>query len=225
MLQGTIRTIKEIKSLKIQGARTIALAALNTFSKEAKKIKARNKKDFFENSLGIAKKLSKARMTEPALRNSLASILYHIDSCGIEDISELKKVTTNLCKESISELEKAHERVAEIASRRIEKEARIFTHCHSTSVVKALQKAKREGKKISVVCTETRPLFQGLKTARELAKAKIPTTLIVDSACRAFMKDCDIVILGADVITANGAVVNKIGSATIASIAKELRKP
>ncbi len=87
------------------------------------------------------------------------------------------------------------------------------------------RRAKLEGKKFSVVCTETRPVNQGLLTAKEIAKMRIPVTLIVDSAARTFMKKCDLVVIGADAITSTGDVVNKIGSSNIALIAEDLKKP
>jgi translation initiation factor 2B subunit (eIF-2B alpha/beta/delta family) len=58
----------------------------------------------------------------------------------------------------------------------------IFTHCHSSNVVNALIYAKKKGKKFEVYNTETRPLFQGRKTAKELRKAGIKVTMFVDAA-------------------------------------------
>jgi methylthioribose-1-phosphate isomerase len=81
----------------------------------------------------------------------------------------------------------------------------------------------RQGKKVSVMATETRPLLQGARlTAWELLQAGIPTTLITDSMAGYFMSlgviDC--VIVGADRITANGDVANKIGTYALAVLAK-----
>src|SRR3989344_9435251 len=100
----------------------------------------------------------------------------------------------------------------------------IFTHCHSGSVVSALIYAKRHGKRFEVYNTETRPLFQGRKTAKELSKAGIKVTMIADLAAGDALtkggkiKKADIVLLGADAILKDG-VINKIGSAMFAEIA------
>jgi len=64
---------------------------------------------------------------------------------------------------------------------------------------------------------------QGLISARQLTKAGIPTTLIVDSAVRHFIRDINKVIVGADSIAANGAVINKVGTSQLALIAHEAR--
>ena len=81
-----------------------------------------------------------------------------------------------------------------------------------------------EGKKVRVFADETRPLLQGARlTIWELQKAGIPVTLITDSMAGYFMKagKIDCVITGADRITANGDTANKIGTYTLAVLAKE----
>lgn len=101
----------------------------------------------------------------------------------------------------------------------------IFTHCHSTNVVNSLIYAKKKRKKFEVYNTETRPLFQGRKTARELRKSKIKVTMFVDSALGVALsreqgtKKVTKVFLGADALLDNG-IINKIGSEVIAQIAK-----
>jgi ribose 1,5-bisphosphate isomerase len=79
------------------------------------------------------------------------------------------------------------------------------------------------GKRFEVFVTETRPRFQGHITAAELSKAGIPVTLILDDAVRYFMQEVDKVIVGADAITANGALVNKIGTSMVALAAHEAK--
>ena len=101
----------------------------------------------------------------------------------------------------------------------------VFTHCHSSTVTHLLSKAKKDGKRFEVVCTETRPVFQGRITAKEMLALGVKATFIVDSAARSFMRDVDIVIVGADAITSEGNVINKIGTGTIALLAHEARKP
>jgi ribose 1,5-bisphosphate isomerase len=88
-----------------------------------------------------------------------------------------------------------------------------------------LRKAEGDGKTFEVICTETRPVFQGRITAKEMLDIGVKTTFIVDSAARSFMKKADIVIVGADAITSEGSIVNKIGTATIALLASEARVP
>ncbi len=102
----------------------------------------------------------------------------------------------------------------------------IFTHCHSTNVVNALISAHKKGKKFEVYNTETRPLFQGRKTAVELSSAGISVTTFVDSALGlALSKKTEKnknkvtkVFLGADALLKDG-IINKIGSGLISETA------
>jgi translation initiation factor 2B subunit (eIF-2B alpha/beta/delta family) len=110
----------------------------------------------------------------------------------------------------------------------------IFTHCHSTNVIKALIYAKKHKKSFQVYNTETRPLFQGRKTAKELAKANIPVTMFIDSSINIALtraqdkeektKPADLVLLGSDAIIKNG-VINKVGSRLIAEVAYNNKIP
>jgi ribose 1,5-bisphosphate isomerase len=83
--------------------------------------------------------------------------------------------------------------------------------------------ARRKGIDFEVFATEVRPRNQGLLTLRTLNDAGIKTNYIVDSAVRNYINDVDLVIVGADAVTVNGAVVNKIGTSQIALSAHEAR--
>ncbi len=108
----------------------------------------------------------------------------------------------------------------------------IFTHCYSTNVSKALIHAHKKGKKFEIYVTETRPLFQGRKTARELRKSGIKVTMFVDSAMGSVLskgkesglKKVSSVFIGADALLKNG-IINKIGSELVAHLAKEEKIP
>ncbi|MEO5372633.1 MAG: S-methyl-5-thioribose-1-phosphate isomerase, partial [Magnetococcus sp. DMHC-1] len=108
----------------------------------------------------------------------------------------------------------------------------ILTHCNTGPLATTgfgtalgiVMHASASGKDVRVIATETRPLLQGARlTAWELKKADIPFTLITDSMAGHFMKqgDIDAVFVGADRIAANGDTANKIGTYTLAVLAKE----
>ena len=105
----------------------------------------------------------------------------------------------------------------------------IFTHCHSTTVTEALIFARKK-KRFEVYNTETRPLFQGRKTAKELKKAGIKVTQFVDSAAMIALtkkqgtKKVDNVFIGADALLKEG-VVNKVGSGMFSKIAFDNKIP
>ena len=110
--------------------------------------------------------------------------------------------------------------------------ARILTHCNAGALATAgygtalgvIRAAAEQGKKIAVLADETRPFLQGARlTAWELVKDGIDTTVITDNMAGSMMRlgDVDLVVVGADRIAANGDVANKIGTYTVAVLAKE----
>mgnify|MGYP001572773251 FL=1 len=129
-------------------------------------------------------------------------------------------------KQILAHFEESQDKINQIVFRLIKNNSKIFTHCHSTNVVKALIYAKRHGKHFEVYNTETRPLFQGRQTAKELSRAGIKVTQYVDSAsaiaiARQGRKDKDYVnaiFLGADALLKD-SVINKVGSGMISEIA------
>jgi methylthioribose-1-phosphate isomerase len=110
--------------------------------------------------------------------------------------------------------------------------ARILTHCNAGALATAgygtalgvIRGAVEQGKKVVVLADETRPFLQGARlTAWELTKDGIDTTVITDNMSGAMMRtgQVDLVVVGADRIAANGDVANKIGTYTVAVLAKE----
>ena len=103
----------------------------------------------------------------------------------------------------------------------------VQTHCHSSIVESILIEAHKQGKNFIVVSSETRPFYQGRITAKILSDAGIKVIQVVDSAMRwvANNYNSDIIIIGADAITSEGTVLNKIGSRLLALVARELHIP
>ena len=144
------------------------------------------------------------RPTEPMLDN----ILKKHDELSYADLTK--------------KLEVIQEKINQEVFKLIKNGDIIFTHCHASSVVKALIYTKKKGKDFVVYNTETRPLYQGRKTSKELRRAGIKVTMFVDSAALIAMengKKADLVLLGADAITKKG-VINKVGSGMYAELAK-----
>ena len=110
--------------------------------------------------------------------------------------------------------------------------ARVLTHCNAGALATAgygtalgvIRGAIEVGKKVVVLADETRPFLQGARlTAWELTRDGIETTVITDNMSGALMRagEVDLVVVGADRIAANGDVANKIGTYTVAVLAKE----
>lgn len=225
MAETVKETAEKIRKLQVQGARNVAIAAVNAIQTLSEQTKAKNITQFLSELKEAQNIFSKSRETEPLMRNALRCIINQAQDAKTEKIAVLKKLIVSAADHFLADLEESRERTAEMGSKRIRNGSVVFTHCHSSTVTRLLAKAKAEGKNFKVVCTETRPAFQGRITARELVDLGIETTFIVDSAARTFINQVDIVVVGADAITSEGNVVNKIGTGGIAVLANEARKP
>ena len=159
------------------------------------------------------------------MRNAVRWIITQVQGSSTGKVDAICEMVSSNVILFLQNLEASRERTAEIGSKRIRDGMLVFTHCHSSTVTRMLAKAKADGKDFSVICTETRPAFQGRITAREMVKLDIQTLFIVDSAARSYMGEVDLVVVGADAITSEGNVVNKIGTSSIAVLANEARKP
>lgn len=164
-------------------------------------------------SKSTKRKLLSLRPTEPMMTNIL-------------DLAE----KGNSKEEIINHFEETQDKINQQVIKLIKKDSVIFTHCHSTNVVKALIYAKNKGKKFEVYNTETRPLYQGRQTAKELKNAKIKVTQFIDSAISIALeagknkKKTSFILLGADALLKD-KIINKVGSGIIAQLAKDYKIP
>jgi ribose 1,5-bisphosphate isomerase len=218
-------TAEKIHKLQVQGARNIAIAAVKAIQRMAEQTKAKNKAAFLAELKEAQSIFSASRETEPLMRNAIHWIITQAQTANTEKVDKLSQVVVSSASQFLKDLETSREQTAEIGAKRILDGSVVFTHCHSSTVTRLLAKAKADGKNFKVICTETRPAFQGRITAREMLELGVETTFIVDSAARTFMGNVDVVIVGADGITSEGNVVNKIGSSAIAVLAHEARVP
>jgi ribose 1,5-bisphosphate isomerase len=222
----TIRlTAEKIRKLQVQGARNVAIAAVKAIQTQAQQTKAKNKTAFLTELKEAQTIFTASRETEPLMRNALRYLIAQAQNANTEKVDSLSQMVVSSAIQFLADLEASRERTAEIGAKRILDGSVVFTHCHSSTVTRLLAKAKSDGINFKVICTETRPAFQGRITAKELVDLSIDTTFIVDSAARTFMGNVDVVMVGADAITSEGNVVNKIGSSGIAVLADEARVP
>lgn len=224
-MEDVFKIANKIKNLEIQGARNIAIAAIKAIDLTAMKTKAKSKVEVLKELYEARDVLFESRATEPLMRNAIRRIIAQLEKIPEDNVEVLRGIISSAAEQFLEDFDRSGRLIAEIGAKRIRDGMMVFTHCHSSTVTSILKRAKEQGKTFEVICTETRPLFQGRITARELVEAGIKTTLIVDSAARFFMNEADMVVVGADAITSEGNIVNKIGTSAIALIAKEARTP
>ncbi len=218
--------IKKIKNVKIQGAESIAIESIKTLKDVVKFSDKKTSNGLLFELINFSKRVRNARPTEPCLSNSLNYILNKSIRARNEGdfISFIKEVIES-CDEVINHFVESKKIINNLVFKKIPNNSVVFTHCHSTSVVDALIEAHKKGKRFIVHNTETRPLFQGRITARELSNAGIKVVHFVDSAARLALKKSDIMLIGADAITSEGKIINKIGSEMFAEVAHNYEIP
>ncbi len=225
MDKETVVIIQDIKDLKIQGARNIAKKGVEALLNESESYKGKDVNEYISNLIVASDLIAGARATEPMLRNFLQHIISKITSSKSSSIKEMKKLVKVNCDMIFEKLKKSKRDLKDYGSLLIKEGGTYYTHCHSSTVVSIFEEAYNDGVNFSVIVSETRPKYQGLKTAKRLSKIGIPTTLIVDSCAYSFIRKCDAVFLGGDAVSVTGDLVNKIGSAGIAFIANSLDIP
>ncbi len=212
-------TAEKIKSMEIRGAGKIARAAAAELRDYAARLETKDLDDFNEKMKHAAELLVSTRPTAVSLPNAVRWVMRYKG----ENVDEARASIKKLADEFVTNSENAVRRIGEIGARRVRDGDTIMTHCNSSAAISIMVEAHAQGKNINVIATESRPRWQGLLTIKQLDKLGISATLIVDSAVRFFMKDVDIVIMGADAVTVNGSVINKIGTSQLALAAHEAR--
>lgn len=213
-------TAEKIKSMEIRGAGRIARTAAAALGDYAEGLKTGNMDEFNEKMKYAAELLLSTRPTAVSLPNAVRWVMRYKGNTVEEAKAGIKK----LADEFVSNSENAVKRIGEIGARRVRDGDTIMTHCNSAAAISIIATAHSQGKDISVITTESRPRWQGHLNLKQLDKLGISTALIVDSAVRYFMKEVDLVIVGADAVAVNGSVINKIGTSQLALAAREARK-
>jgi len=223
---GSLEDVAErIERLEIQGATNVAISALRAVQTHLQEVEIRSREEFFGELEAAKEILFSTRPTEPLMRNGLRYLIYSAKKSGLEETESLVDMVSDLSKEFLKNLEASKKRIGTIGARRILDGSTILVHCHSSVVTGILREAAKQGKDFRVFCTETRPRLQGRITAEELSELEIEVTMIVDSAMRFFMNEFDLILVGADAITSEGNVINKIGTSLVALAAQEARTP
>ncbi|MEM0020928.1 MAG: hypothetical protein QW039_00020 [Fervidicoccaceae archaeon] len=205
------------------GATEGALSILEKIESDLKD--AESWRDFSGRLFRLSTEALEKRPTSALLINTLRQLLkYAVEqhSSG-RSIDEFKKEFYGKIDEVRKKTIESVEKLSEIGARWLPEDSILLTHSYSTSAIRTIEKANKLGKIKEVYVTESRPGSEGVYTARLLATMGIRTNLIVDSAVNYYMGNIDFVLLGAEAITAHGALVNKVGSSQIALSAYKRR--
>lgn len=217
-----VTTAEQIASMEIRGAASIAAAAADALRVQAEQSSAGSPAAFRREVKRAARVLLDTRPTAVSLPNSLRYVIERMDG---DSVDRLRASTIAGATDFCDRLETAQDDLGAIGANRIRDGDTILLHCHSTDALACVEAAWDQGKDLQAIVKETRPRKQGHIAARELRERDIPVTLIVDGAAGRYLGEADHVIVGADSIAADGSVVNKIGTRSLAVTARERDTP
>jgi methylthioribose-1-phosphate isomerase len=221
-----------IRNMVVRGAPAIGVSAAMGIALGINNSKAENvadlKKDFHE----IAKTIGETRPTAVNLFWAIRRMAEKFESLQDRPVAEIKKALIEESQRMHAEDIAANQAMGRHGATLMPSSGGVLTHCNAGALATAgygtalgvIRAAVEAGKKIHVYADETRPFLQGSRlTAWELMKDGIPTTVISDNMAGVMMQQGKIgaIVVGADRIAANGDVANKIGTYTVAILAKE----
>ncbi len=228
---NAVEVAKAIKDMAIRGAPAIGVAAAFGIALCARRSSVEGE--------ALRSEIEAACATLGATRPTAVNLFWAIDRMRRRLVHLLPKgaaaVREGLLAEALAidaEDVAACRRMGDLGAAMLPNDARVLTHCNAGALATAgygtalgvIRSAARDGKIREVLADETRPYLQGARlTAWELLRDGIPTTVIADNMAGHLMaqKRVDAVIVGADRIAANGDVANKIGTYTLAVLARE----
>jgi methylthioribose-1-phosphate isomerase len=226
------QVIRAIRTMVIRGAPAIGIAAAMGAALGALGIRARSREAFLAAFDRICSEIGSARPTAVNLTWALERMRKRAVGETRASVQGLKKALVREAREILAEDVRLNRLIGLHGEAVIPKKASVLTHCNAGALATGgygtalgvIRAAVAKGKKVRVLVDETRPFLQGARlTAWELVKERIPAFLITDNMAGYFMKkgEVDLVIVGADRIAANGDTANKIGTYTLAVLARE----
>lgn len=215
------QVVHDIQGMKLRGAARIGRTAATCLARVADQSEDREVKHALASA---GRQLVAARPTAVSLRNAVNLTLD-----GLREPSPAG-LRLAVVRRADAYIEHSNEAASQIATELVTfigNNATILTHCHSSLAVQAISAVNDQRKNIRVFADETRPWWQGHLTVKALHEAGVDVTLIVDSAAHHILESeaVDAVVVGADTITADGSLYNKIGTRAVALGAKAANIP
>ncbi len=227
-LKNPREVVKALKTMKIRGAPVIGAAAALALAQVVYRLRDKPREQILKALYRAAKMIRAARPTAVNLFNAVDYVLKEAETYQGEDYAQH---LIDWCLEYVEADARMNRMLSIHGAKLIAPRDRILTHCNAGELATVeygtalgvIREAHIQGKNISVIATETRPLLQGARlTAFELKHMGVPFKLITDNMVGYVMYKglVDKVIVGADRILASGHVINKIGTYTIAVLAQ-----
>src|SRR6266446_3545509 len=221
-----------IRNMVVRGAPAIGVAAAMGIALGVKNSKAETGADLRKDFDQICETIRQTRPTAVNLFWAIRRMTEKFETLRVRPIAQIQQALIEEAQRMHAEDIAANQAMGRHGATLMPSTGGVLTHCNAGALATAgygtalgvIRAAVKAGKKIHVYADETRPFLQGSRlTAWELMKDGIPTTVISDNMAGAMMNQGKIgaIVVGADRIAANGDVANKIGTYSVAILAKE----
>jgi methylthioribose-1-phosphate isomerase len=225
-----------IRDMIVRGAPAIGVAAAMGIALGVKNSKAESVGELRPEFDRVCDVIGKTRPTAVNLFWAIRRMRDKFELLRARPLPQLKQALIEEAQRMHAEDIAANQAMGQFGATLMPASGGVLTHCNAGALATCgygtalgvIRAAVQQGKKIHVYADETRPFLQGSRlTAWELMKDNIPTTVISDNMAGAMMSQGKIgaIVVGADRIAANGDVANKIGTYTVAVLAKEHNLP
>ncbi len=215
--------VAEIRNDRTRGASELARRSLELLAEAARTRLAVDAMELREHLLTLAAELSAARPSMAPVQNLLRRWRDGLTIPADLDLSSARRLAAEQAEALIAASRRAVADCAAHAARRLGPGRTVMTHSLSSTVVEVCRLLKDAG--LRMIVTESRPLGEGRQLAERLSAWNVPTLYITDAQMGLFVAQADAVLVGADSVLADGAVVNKAGTYLLALAARDQGVP
>ena len=217
--------IEEIRNMNVKGGSPFGRSAAWAFKLACEQEKLSTKKALIDRFDDLTEQMTSLKPTLATIQNTCWLVKTMYSQISNKPIKEIKKRIIKLCEEIIQNSFDSVELVSEYGANHIHNGSMIMMHSYSSTLMGIFIKAAKQGKKFTVICTESRPLRESRLAVHYLQALKENVIYITDAELYEFMPKVDFIIAGADSLCCDGSVANKIGTAMIAKLASSCKKP
>lgn len=218
------QAIEAIAGDRIHGAAWLAREAANVMAGAANEIDAERPEQMVSSLREAARALAAGQPRMAAVGNAAGAVVLAARTAAAApgNVAAVRRAAVAEARRIVAGWERNVRLIAGHAATVVPK-GPILTHSHSATVLAVLERLAKRG--APVIVTESQPLGEGRTTARLLADRGLTVGLIADAQAGAYVGQVATVLVGADTVFADGAVVNKVGTLALALLARQHRVP
>ncbi len=219
-----LREVDGIRKDRSAGATQLASRSISLVKGASRTVQCDTPYEYLREIADLCVLLASSRPTMGVIANSTALLFHRILQRwkGLS-LAELRQASAQEARELLSQMASSAGEASRQAFRVVKRGKTVATHSYSSTVLDALRGSRSKG--VKVIASESRPLYEGRRTATQLLEANIPVTLVTDASLPYHLKDADLVMVGADTIFSDGWLANKIGTYPLALAAREAEIP